>query len=192
MGKDGDDDEILRQVRDALDALDLGSSDTRDALVGGVKDALGKVRDGFDDVATRVAERGGRGNRPDLRVVNPDDTADESSPTEATEDSEADQTSVRVHWVDPGTTRVSPRRGLSVGAIHVPPPEEDAAVAWQTVLHAKEAKLIRVVCDEGALEVTADGALVCRLLPAQTIDVQAKVVRVCGVEGPAVGRYSQL
>ena len=187
MGPDGQDDDILRQVREALEAMDLGSADTRDALVGGVKDALDKVRDGLDDVASRVVERGKRHQAPNLRVVDPDD--EDEGPSDGVD---IDEVQDHVSWAGTGVGGVSPRRGLSVGAIHVPDPADDTASAWQTVLHAQQPTLIRLVCDEGQLEVAADGTSVCRLSLDQTIDVQAKVVRVSGVDGAAVGRYSQL
>jgi hypothetical protein len=167
-------DDVLSQVRKALDDLDLGSASTRDALVEGVREALGSVQD-----ALRPTPEG----KPDLRVV-PDEHDPDADPTEP---------KVTVRWVNKSVPASPPvPEDDWLGAIVVPGGAEDAVENWQTVSHSHEPRPYRLRCTGGTLEVLADGAPIARVAIGQTVDVEASSIRVRGVGGPAHGTYDRL
>lgn len=188
MPRTTDDDiwnEVMGQVADALDELDLG--ETRDALLGGVRDALLAVSDelsfeeddgpvvtvidgGRDDDAT---EEVGEREPPDLRVA--DDPLSEEVPLG------------------------SPRVRISVLERHQGLGAPDLGCEGSITLHAGEEQTLyrghphayRICCGMGRLEIAADGARVESIRAGQTIDIVAGLIRVTSVES-ATGTYARL
>lgn len=165
----GDEEDVLSQVRQALEELDIGSPESREALVEGVREAIDQVAHTVQDVLPREG-------KPDLRVVDEPDEDDGLDP----------EPRVSVRWV---STDPTPTTGPTVGRISVPGETADPAESWQTVLHAPEPRAYRLACAHGVLEVVADDAPIARMRPGQTLDVEASSVRVRGVGGPASGTY---
>ena len=165
----GDEDDVLSQVRNALEELDIGSPESRDALVDGVREALGKVAENIQDA---LPPKG----KPDLHVVSDDDLDDvEVEPK------------VTVRWVSADDIPVD-----GSGTISVPGDTEDPTEAWQTVLHASEPRPYRISVTQGVLEIVADDAPISRLRPGQTTDVEAHSIRVRGIGGAARGSYLRM
>ena len=182
MSKDDEgNDDVLSQVRQALEQLDVGSPESRDALVDGVRDALGKMKDNFGDVLQ--PQQG----RPDLRVISDDDDEEEEDTVPASPSSKPDP-HVTVRWV--GSEQEYRERTLDgVGRIVVPGEPEDPTEAWQTVFKGTAPRAYRLEVTEGVLEIVADDEPVARLHPNQTTDVEASTISVRGIGGPATGRY---
>lgn len=176
--RDGVDD-VLDQVEQALDKLRLGDGPTRDALLDGVREALGELgvgaQPGTPDI--RVMD-GGRGDddptseapAPDLRVA---DDRRETSHADA-----------RVKVVRVGATGKTSHDG----AISVAGTEH-----WQTVSRSAAARAYRIWCERGTLRVAIDGLPADQLTAGQSLDVEARLVRVASADGSsAAGRYVRL
>lgn len=210
--RDGDDiwSEVMDQVADALGEVSLDSDGTRDALLEGVRQALEGmgstidldiqvVTEGVDtsdveDPSVSVME-GGRtdtdprtpGDKPDLRVADlPEDGFTEE--TEPVDPVDAMQGSPVVTQVK--VLRTPPRRtahseaipGLGqAGWIQVAS-GGGAQGAWQTLYQGQRARLYRIGCTQGLLDVTVDGAPVERLRAGQSVDVEGCLVRVSAVD----------
>ncbi len=189
MTKPPDDpyDEVLSQVSDAMDALNLGDGSARENLLEGVRDALkaiegidfGAPEDTFSDYNEEVAPDGS----PILRVVD----------TEEAELHQAVQTAdVRVKVLKPGrpSAEVSPLGAEGTISLAVEPGQQ---AVWQTVFRGDKPRAYRIRCTTGVLEVAADGAVVEQLQRGQTVDLEARLIRVsCGENGPCQGRYARL
>jgi len=178
-------DEVLSQVSDALDALDLGTGNARETLLEGVRDAL-KAIDGIDfsneDYLGDLGPPSEGG--PRLRVVD----------TEEAELHDARQSAadVRVKVLKPGPTSstLQPLGAEGVIALEVLAGQTSS---WQTVFRGDTAHPYRIRCNAGALEIACDGAVVELLQKGQTVDLSARLIRVCGgVEGTCSGRYARL
>ena len=179
MAREDGTEDIVDQVRSALENLDIGTGDTRQALLDGVRDALGRVREGVDDmVSSVVVERRDTDGPPDLRVVDP-----EASETATPDIEDPIRSAVHVQWLG------ADRRG---GTIAIPNPGTDDAAAWQTVFHGREARPYRLSCALGLLEVAVDGESIARMQVDQTLDVEAASIRVRAVDGAAHGSYVRL
>lgn len=203
--RDGDDvwSEVLDQVADALDEADLGDGATREALLDGVRQALEGVGGTIDmdiEVVTEAGEpdpsvsvvEGGRtdtdprtpGDKPNLRVADlPEDGfTDETEPDDPMRVRPV-VTQVKVLRTPPRTTASSdaiPGLGQA-GWIQVAG-GAGAEAAWQTLYKGACARLYRVGCTQGSLDVTLDGAQVERLRAGQSIDVEGCLVRVSAVD----------
>ena len=89
--------------------------------------------------------------------------------------------------------RKRPLPGLSeAGWIHIAGGESTAS-SWQTIYQGQIPRLYRVACSQGAIEVTADGEVVERLIPGQSIDLEATLIRVTTHDGAeAIGGYTPI
>ena len=185
MAREDGTEDIVDQVRSALENLDIGTGETRQALLDGVRDALGRVREGVDDmVSSVVVERREAGDgRPDLRVVDPDTAEADDEADDEPDVEDAIRRAVHVQWLG------ADRHG---GTIAIPDPGTDDAAAWQTVFHGPEPRSYRLSCERGLLEVAADGASIARMQADQTIDLVAASIRVRAVDGGAYGSYLRL
>lgn len=189
-------DDVLSQVEEALDRLRLGDGPHREALLDGVREALQALgadanadadADGprvevveggrADDAPRRPPEPSGERSRPPLRVAD-----DERAPD--------DTERAAVKLVRLGAGRRATDVWLeSEGSIRLDP--SPGQTGWQTVYQGETARAYRVACHTGVMRVTADGASASLLSAGQTIDVEARVVRV-GADQPAAGRYARL
>lgn len=184
--------DVLQQVSDALRALGVSDENTQSALLEGVRDALRSITDpDRPDTRSRVVLFDGTGARdlpdddedsaeegPDLRVVN----------TEEAERILDRQQGVQVRVLEP-----PPRsRPLSAeGRIHAGWSEGERP--WQTVYRGDSPRPYRLACDDGAFELAVDGMAVERVSAGQTVDVEARVIRVRAVHHlGATGRYLRL
>lgn len=168
--RDDDLDGVIAQVEAALDALEIVDPTSREMVLDGVRDALS------DDPArpkVQVYEGGGedegrRGPPPDLRIIPPE------------REGSAD---VKVKVLHGGATRhVGGRIELPGEGLH---PE------WQTIVHGRSLRLYRIHCDDGSLQIAADSELIAQVVGGQTIDVEARVIRVgAGAPGRCVGSFS--
>jgi hypothetical protein len=185
MPKPPDDpfDEVLSQVSDALDALNLGSGDARETLLDGVRDAL-KAIDGIEVFGDAFSDTEDTYDGPRLRVVDTEE-AELHSARQAAAD-------VRVKVLKPGRPASAPTPLSEEGEIAIAV-EAGEAAGWQTVFRGESAHTYRIRCTTGALEVACDGAIVEQVLPGQTVDVSARLIRVSGgQEGLCLGRYARL
>ena len=171
--------EVMAQVEVALDALDLGEPSTRESLLEGLRDALRDpdpqtgTDSSFFVMQSEPPEEG-----PDLRVV---DTEEAERISQAQTHSD-----VRVRVVRPKAPTQT--RGHSDdGRIHV----RDGS--WQTVYRGDAARPYRLSADT-LLEVALDGVSAEQLRPSQTMDVEARLIRVRPVDqtATAVGSYRRL
>jgi len=172
--------EVMAQVEVALDALDLGEPSTRESLLEGLRDALRDpdpqtgTDSSFFVMQSEPPEEG-----PDLRVV---DTEEAERITQAQTHSD-----VRVRVVRPKASTSQPRGPSDEGRIHV----RDGA--WQTVYRGDAARPYRLSADT-LLEVALDGVSAEQLKPSQTMDVEARLVRVRPIDQTttATGWYRRL
>jgi len=200
--------DVVDQVLDALDDANVSDTSTRDALAEGVRQALESLESGVDldvqilgegfpfqdtdPVSVELVE-GGRstqeprseGKAPDLRIAE-SDAADEDP-----DNPSSMFTHVKVVSGNPNRSRKRPLPGLSEsGWIHVAG-GDSADSSWQTIYHGQTPRLYRVACSQGLLEVTADGQAIERLRPGQSIDIEARLIRVTTTDdGEAIGGYN--
>ncbi len=170
-------DEVLDQVERALDELRLEDEGARSALLDGVRSALGELGlGGAGDPRIHVVD-GGRGvddptteaPRPELRVAHQDDERSSSA---------------RVRVVRVGGVEATTHDGVIAVS---------QADVWQTVSRAAAARPYRVWCATGMLRVAIDGLPADTLAAGQSLDVEARLVRVCSADGTAAtGRYVRL
>ncbi|MBW1877824.1 MAG: hypothetical protein JRI25_01365 [Deltaproteobacteria bacterium] len=198
---DDDDDlfeELMAQVDEAFAALELGDGKLGDMIGDGVREALRATlgdlstpKGGGEPAKPQVTVLdGGKDDgapddadetpRPELRVAEPTDVPAESSP----------QSRVRV-------VRVGNRPRVSIqetplhleGNLRVDPGEE----AWQTLFRGADPRTYRLACDGGVLEVALDGQIADRIQPGQTMDVEARLIRVrAGSDTVMTGRYARV
>jgi len=190
MTKPPDDpyDDVLSQVSDALDALNLGNGDARENLLEGVRDAL-KAIEGIDfgtdeSLFYETGEVAPDGS-PKLRVVD----------TEEAEFHEAQHAAAEFRTVKvlkPGRASAQPAPLNLEGTITLEVRPGETA-AWQTVFRGDTARAYRIRCTSGILQIAVDGAVVEQLHHSQTVDVEARLIRVsCGSDGACQGRYARL
>lgn len=201
-------DDVMRQVKEAFGALDLGGVAIDDELLDQVRTALDAAVKAFPEGSIRpeavsveasivpeptgaprvVVLPGGRDDdappeatgRPPLRVAEPHDAPEEP----------ARERRVRV-------VRVSPREPAP--SVHVAPLAMEGSIeahagdaGWQTLFRGQSARTYRLAATEGVLEVALDGELLEQVHPGQTTDVEARLIRVRATEGVARGRYARL
>lgn len=190
--------DVLSQVADALTDLNLEEGALRAALLDGLRTALSQVEGGGIDVGAPpevVVVEGGRGeNAPVTPIVTPmlrvaDDPTEEEVP----------ETRHRVRMVRVGAEDFDQNEDpdwlaapiTHEGRIRVGDPTTSSA--WQTVLRASTERPYRLNCDRGALEIFLEGEPAERLATGQTVDVEAKLIRVraVGLHG-AEGSYVRL
>ncbi len=193
--------DVVSQVADALTDLNLQDGPLRDALLDGLRSALGQVAGTPIDVDAAPPEvvvvEGGRAEDAPATPSEPPPLRVADDPTD--EDPTADlRTRVRV-------VRLSPELDdepddepdwlsapiTAEGRIRVGDPA--GAHPWQTVLRATEHRAYRLNCDRGTLEIFLEGEPAERLGCGQTVDVEAKLIRVraAGPKG-ADGSYVRL
>ena len=172
---------VLSQVHDALDKLDLGRGPTREALVDGVRQALEEF--GLEEVpegARVVVLDGGKDDEdadvspspPGLHVVRDDEAVPDQAAAHA----------VRVFRVGGAGAKVS----LTQGSVVL------AAGAEQTLYRGDSVRAYRLCCVHGEMELGVDGSWVESLAAGQTIDVEARLIRVRSQERAAGGCYTRL
>ena len=211
--------DVIEQVLSALGEANIKDGPTRETLAEGVREALESLQSGVgvdveifgsemfdmgasvDPTTTIEVVPGGResdepkseGSKPELRIAEPDDSADlDADPTDT---SEGGPILTHVKFLHSGT-RSAGRLGKGIpgladaGWIHVAP---GGAVQseWQTVYRGLSSRLYRIACSQGCLDVTVDGESVERLVAGQSIDVEGAAIRVTSMEeGGAKGGYA--
>ena len=194
-------DALAEGVRQALESLETG--------VGIDVQILGDERPfpESESVSVELMEGGRRqeeprsaGHAPDLRIANPEDNKDdEPSHLDDLEDYGTESPSMFTHVKvvrnnDPAQKTRKPHRVLpglaEAGWIHVAGSESPDA-SWQTVYQGATPRLYRVACSQGLMDVTADGDAVERLRPGQSIDIEARLIRVTTEsQNEAIGGYT--
>lgn len=197
-------DEVVSQVRVALDEADVTSRHSRELLLDGLKDVF-QAMDPGSFIRPRESEAsapspdvtvvdGGRaadapptdGPRPDLKVAEPDA---KEEPAESSEASSSPEPKV--------VTRVTVR-DLGTRGAHDPRPRIQLAASaddadWRSLFRGSVARPYRISVTAGTVRVSLDG------LPADTVhrgaslDVEAKVIQVAAMNGEAADlRYERL
>ena len=193
MGKPPDDDiweGVLSQVHEALDSLNLGDSDTREALLEGVRQALEasiSIDDGPEGPQVVLLDGGLRtdeidkrdlSDQPELHVLGSDDGDDLGGVVDGR---------VRVYRVDGSRMTGADPRSLGGDADMTLRKDQE-----HTIFRGDAPRPYRMICDEGDLEIAADGAWIELLHTGQTTDVEARIIRVRGAADIVRGRYTRL
>lgn len=156
--------DIVHQVEDALREADLDDDSTRDAVLAGVREAMSALQPPKPPKPPHISVLpGGRG-------------ADAPPP-------ERPKVRVSTEVLRPARPRVVSR---GAGQIRL-----GADGGMQTILQAPGPRAYRLWCAAGALRVMADGQPVARLLPGQSLDVEAGLIQVSADEA-ASGGYRRL
>lgn len=200
-------DEVVSQVRVALDEAEITSRHSRELLLDGLKDVFESMDPGAfirpreTDASAPSPDvtvvDGGRaadapptdGPRPDLKVAEPDSADEEPESSASTGPSAAPEPKV--------VTRVTVRDLGSRGARDPRPRIQLAASAddadWRSLFRGSVARPYRISVTAGTVRVSLDG------LPADTVhsgaslDVEAKVIQVAAMNGEAADlRYERL
>lgn len=212
--RDPDDlDDMMDQVSEALDELEVVDGDDREALLGSLREVLGalgglplrgvEVHAVLPEAApaerpsVRVVEGGlaadaspTEGARPELRLADEDCADPDTHPTAPDPDlggpgGESSTPGVRVLRFARGNDEI----GEPLGSISLRPHE--GAELGQVLFVGSRPRAYRVRCTAGALTIHAGRAVVATLAPGQTMDVEARRIRVSARE-PAEGRYLRL
>ena len=157
--------EIVAQVDAALSEADLTDETTRDAVLSGVQEAMGALREPPRPTG-----------KPHIEVLQGGRQPAEPEP----EPEPSVQVTTRVHR-EP-LLRVRPGEG----SIQLP-----EAGGVQTILHARAPRAYRLRCGAGSLRVMAEGQPIASLLSGQSIDVEASLIQVSSAAA-ASGRYQRL
>ena len=184
----GDDDDILRQVSDALRALGLRDP-SADGVLTGLRDALRKLVDDRTDDQPSIVVLGSDRRTPegpDLRVVDTEEA-------ERIQQASAPEDQVQVRVFRAAHLASDEPRGVISGQGAILARYIDGERPWQTVYRGESARPYRLACDAGQLELAVDGSTVERMTPGQTVDVEARTIRVrAASSGDATGRYVRL
>ena len=219
MAEDDQWSDVIDQVLSALSDANIKDGPTRESLAEGVREALESLQEGVGlDVEIVGSELfdmdvqpdsgvnievvpGGResdepkseGQKPELRLAESDDADEPVDQPMRDLGSSPVLTHVKVLHSGSRSTSVSdkPIPGLvDAGWIHVAPGGA-AQSEWQTVYRGQTARLYRIACSQGCMDVTVDGESVERLVAGQSIDVEGTAIRVTSTEdGGAKGGYS--
>ena len=200
-------DEVVSQVRVALDEADITSRHSRALLLDGLKDVFQAMDPGAfirpreSDVSGPSPDvtvvDGGRaadapptdGPRPDLKVAEPDSAEEVSAPSASSDSSASTEPKVvtRVTVRDLGTrgTR-DPRPRIQLAA------SGDAA-DWCSLFRGSVARPYRISVAAGTVRVSLDGLPADAVHSGASLDVEAKVIQVAAMNGEAADlRYERL
>lgn len=183
-------DEVVSQVRVALDEADVTSRQSRDMLLDGLRDVM-QALDPGSLVRPKGAEAPDEG--PDVSVVD-GGRADDAPPTDgpkpdlkvaepAADSPEPEQprvyTRVTVHKAKPPTDG-HPRLTLEEGA------------TWRSLFRGSTARPYRLTAEQGSVRVSLDGMPADTIPAGSSLDVEASVIQVAAEGGAARVRYERL
>ena len=194
-------DEVVSQVRGALDEVDVSSRGVRELLLDELRDVFEALEPGVfrhpqtppsDDGSPDVTVvDGGRaddappseGPRPDLKVAEPDPTPASSVEEEAPRPRV--YTRVRVHQAETPKMR-DPRPMVELD----PSREGDT---WRSLFRGAVARPYRLAVETGSVRVSLDGMPTEVMRTGDNLDVEAGVIQVAAVgDARAVVRYERL
>jgi hypothetical protein len=192
-------DEVVSQVRVALDEADVTGRHGRELLLDGLRDVLhamdpasvvrstdAKRKPKSTDVPDVTVVDGGRaddappteGQKPDLKVAEPD------SP-DPVEDTPRVYTRVTVHKAQ----KTAPPDGLPRVELH-PTTDTDT---WRSLFRGAVPRPYRLTVEKGRVRVSLDGMPADVIGPGASLDVEAAVIQVSlDGETPAAVRYERL
>jgi hypothetical protein len=209
----GDLDDVLGQVSDALDELEVVDGADREALLGSLREVLGALgglplrgvevhtvfaeEPASERPSVRLVDGGlasdapaAAGRRPELRLAEEDcgdpDTHSEGPDPDLGLPLPA-EVAAKVRVLTLG--RIEDDVGEPLGHIRLDPPE--GGEIGQVLFVGSRARTYRVRCLTGALTVHASRTALATLAPGQTMDVEARRIRVSAA-APAEGRYLRL
>ncbi len=193
---------VLGELNDALDSLQLRDGPERQSLVEGVKEAMQSifevgaevivsatveqapaagpsvvVLDGGKDASAKAGDTQQTTAKPKVRfkVVSETETAtDEESTTDSPLGASAD---IHVYRADPRAAQTSVEAS-SVPLGTIVTQSDNGAPLWQTIYQGQDAHSYRVFCEQGTLEIVAGDLPAEIIRPHQSIDLQAKRIRV--------------
>ena len=185
-------DEVVSQVRVALDEADVTSHRSRALLLDGLRDVLGAL----DPASLVRPDRTPPAGAPDVSVVD-GGRAEDAPPTEGA------RPDLRV--ADPAEAGSGPEpaevpRVVPRVIVHRPPdPAHDrlprlrlAAGSWTTVFRGSTPRPYRLHAGASAVTVRLDERSVDQLPAGGSLDVEAAVVQATVDDGEAVLRYERL
>jgi len=195
-------DEVVSQVRGALDEADVTSRHSRDLLLDGLRDVmqtldpglLGGARVGSSESEAPdvTVVEGGRtadeppseGPRPDLKVAEPV-SAESTTAGDATEAATPKvYTRVTVHTPPTTTADGQPRVQLS--------PSSDGTPEWRSVFRGGTARPYRITAERGVVRISLDGLPADTVRAGSSVDVEARVIQVAAADEAATARYERL
>jgi len=170
-------DAILNEVRDALDEAGISNDGIRGALLDGVRDALGELGGEQGGPEMTVVDGGRSAGEPRAEGAPPELTIADGE--KAPEPSRIkvfvtrEESKAREEVVTDGRGRIAVSDGT------------------QTVFHGAVARAYRLHCDAGVLRVSLDGQPAESLSQGQSLDVEARLIRLSAQED-AGGWYTRL
>lgn len=192
-------DEIIDQVKVALDEAEVTSRQSRDAMAEGLRDVLGALDPASLRRSARSAARAEAHERPepDLDVVDGglgEDSAHREGPAPdlrvVPEPEDAHQQGVSE---DPRVvTRVVVKAAGAAGrpVVALPDPAQDSA--WRSIFRGTTARPYRLQTLSGTVQVCLDGVPAETLAAGDTLDLEAARIQVVGVDGPAQVAWERL
>lgn len=191
---DGEWDDVVEQVDEALRAMNLQDERLRQALLEGVQEALGALGELGSEARVDV--------EPAVTVLEGglgEDEPDESAPSDApqlqvldgADAPEAPRARTRVRVITPSSLKhtTPPAQTISGSALGDQGRIRVEESQWQTLFRGREARSYRLFCSAGRLEVALDGKLEDLLSEGQSADVEARLVRVRSPQGTSRGTY---
>jgi len=186
-------DDVIAQVEEALEELSIHRGAVKDALLDGVREALTSLVPDEDASVVTVID-GGREEEPSTGASPPELHVVHDEP-EPIADPGPSRSVAHVRVVTPAsvegrTETVSGPALEQRGRIRVV--EQDGERPWQTLYRGAVAHPYRLFCSAGALEISLDGMPADELGTGQSMDVDARLVRVRTSQGTARGTYVRL
>jgi hypothetical protein len=185
-------DEVVSQVKVALDEADVTAGRSRDMLIDGLRDVLEAM-----DPASLARKRrqtapdvevvqGGRsddapptdGLKPDLKVAEPEEVAGPKNQGA----SAAPKVVTRVV-----VKKSTPSAGQGRPRVHLP-----ESGAWRSLFRGTVARAYRLHAVSGSVRVQLNGMPADVLEEGDSLDVEARVVQVCARDAAAVVAYDRL
>jgi hypothetical protein len=194
--------EVVSQVRGALDEADVTSRHSRDLLLDGLRDVMQTLDPGVlvgaraasseSEVPDVTVVDGGRaadappseGPRPDLKVADPVSMGSSAEEDASEVPTPKVYTRVTVHTPSTPTSDGQPRVELDAAS--------EGAPEWCSVFRGSIARPYRITAERGVVRISLNGLPADTVRAGSSVDVEARVIQVSAADAAATARYERL
>lgn len=191
-------DEVVSQVRTALDEADVSGRQGRDLLLDGLRDVMQAI-----DPASLV--RAGHAAAPPDPSPAPDVTVVDGGRSEDAPPTPGPKPDLKVATdaaPEPSSPRVYTKVTVHKSAASSSAPRDDRpglnlpasgdTPEWRSLFRGSTARPYRIIAEEGRVSVRLDGEDADTVHPGASLDVEARVIQVAAIDAPARVRFERL